>query len=132
MTSVIIPVYNISKRGAQRLYFSLLSLQPQDCNIIVVDGSDENQHFQIMEICSHFECQYEYYPTVEFNMPILHNRGIRLSKTEWILTTGADFLFAPDFMEVCKTYRNKKRMLFKEVLRCYVSPVLNSTPPFVH
>lgn len=115
MTTVIIPVYNISRRGAQRLYFSLLSLQPQSCDVIVVDGSDDVQSFQIQEICSQFKCQYKHSPTVEFNMPILHNIGIKKAKTKWVLTTGADFLFAPDFMDVCKIYRDDKRILFKEV-----------------
>lgn len=115
MTSVIIPVYNISKRGAQRLYFSIMSLQHQHCSIWVIDGSDETQRHQIEEICSQFLCHYEYYPTEEFNMPILHNRGIRICDTDWVLTTGADFLFAPDFIDTCRTHRSKDRMLFKEV-----------------
>ena len=115
MTTVIIPVYNISRRGVQRLYFSLLSLQSQNCVIMVVDGSDEEQHIKIKEICSKFDCQYIWYNTNEFNMPILHNIGIRKAKTEYILTTGADFLFAPDFMEVCMQHRSKERILFKEV-----------------
>lgn len=115
MTTVIIPVYNISRRGAQRLYFSLLSLEPQECEVIIVDGSDEDQHFQIKDICYKFDCHYLWFNTDEFNMPILHNIGIRKANTEWVLTTGADFLFAPDFIEICVQHRSKDRMLFKEV-----------------
>ncbi len=115
MTAVIIPCYNLLNRGLQRLYFSILSLQGQDCKVWVVDGSDDIQFLPVEEMVTKLGVEYLRYPTGEFNMPRLHNYGIKCCTEDWIMTTGADFLFRGDFLEECKLKRSENRMLFKEV-----------------
>lgn len=107
--TVIIPVWNIQDRGLARLRYSLCSIS-KEVSVIVVDGSENPMPKEYIPFC-----KYVHTPTGEFNMPFLHNKGIEMTETEWVMTTGADFLFAPDFFTMCHKHRSKKRMLHKEV-----------------
>ena len=116
--TIIIPVHNIAKRGLERVYYSLLSLSKQTIPIraIVVDSSNPKAYKELNEGIKHFDfCQHIPTKEREFNLCRLFNKGIHLSGTPWIATTGADFLFAPDFFEAMQARQDKDTLLLKQV-----------------
>ena len=95
-TTVIIPIHNILKRGFYRLDLSLYSLRNQ-CKVIVVDSSEPGQ--EVWHICRNYP-NVRYVPVRSsiFNKPLLHNTGVVLSDTDWVLMADADFCYQPDFI----------------------------------
>jgi len=88
---------------ASRLF--LKSIQWQDClnfNLLLVDGGSKNYD----ELKSYIQCYDQKIPVhmiqyklgKDFNKPILDNFGIRNAKTEYIMTTDVDIVFAPQFV----------------------------------
>lgn len=105
MITVIIPVYNIAKRGFHRLDLGLYSLSKQGCKVIVCDGSDSTEKASIKKICKQFEnVRYVHFPMEKFNKPLLHNSGVILSTTDWVLCADADFCYSPGFIKSLENY----------------------------
>ena len=116
MTTVIIPVYNISNRGNQRLFWELYSLNKQACKVFVVDGSNPSEFSENKQIIKRFQDVSHFaLPTFEFNKCKLLNFGIIKAKTDWVMCTDADYIFRSDFIKTCQDVRSEKRILFKEV-----------------
>lgn len=116
MTTVIIPVYNISNRGNQRLFWELYSLNKQPCKVFIVDGSDGSEFAENRKIINRFQGVSHYsLPCHEFNKCKLLNFGILQAKTDWVMCTDADYIFRSDFLKTCQGVRTEKRILFKEV-----------------
>lgn len=120
MIDIIIPVWNLKERGIDRVWNSVysLSFQAEYINkIIIVDGSTpENFDFLAKRLAPlQGLVIHQYYPLKEYNQPKLFNRGIAMSKAEYIMTTGADFLFSRDFLGWCMHYRDPDKLLHKEV-----------------
>ena len=113
--TVILPIYNLRKRGLKRVYNSVYSLQKQDCNIIVVDGSDEGQFNEMKSLLKGFRVEHIHYPLEEFNKPKLLNEGIRLANTEYIFCSDADYIFKSDLINKCKDHRGKNILIHKKV-----------------
>lgn len=123
---IIIPVYNIQKRGFNRVYFSIFSLMGQNYNkIYVIDGSEDKQYNALNAIIKDLP-KVEHIPLQldVFNKPKLLNRGIQTSKADYIFCTDCDYIFSKDLLEICEQYRSDKAMLHKEVL---MLPNLNMT-----
>ena len=113
--TVILPVYNLRKRGVKRVMNSVYSLQKQDCNIIVVDGSRLIDFVELKSLLKGLDVNHVHFPIEEFNKPMLLNEGVRLSSTEYIFCSDADYIFKDDLIEVCKKYRGKNVLLHKKV-----------------
>ena len=113
--TVILPIYNLRKRGLKRVMNSVYSLQNQDCDIIVVDGSEPLQFHEMELLLRGLRVKHLHYPLEEFNKPKLLNYGINNSVTEYIFCSDADYLFKSDLIDVCKRHRSKKRLLHKKV-----------------
>ncbi len=123
---IIIPVFNIQKRGFNRVYFSIYSLMGQNYNkIYIVDGSEERQYNALNGLIKDLP-KVEHVPMQldVFNKPKLLNRGIKMSKADYIFCTDCDYIFSKDLLEICENQRSDKVMLHKEVL---MLPNLNMT-----
>lgn len=120
MIEVVIPIYNIKHRGFDNIYYTIYSLflcEKYIKKVHLIDGSDKTEFTSLASILSVFYgfLNHVRYPTEEYCQPKLFNVGIDLVETEYMMTTGADFLFKPDFFEVCKKYRSGDTLLLKEV-----------------
>ena len=113
--TVILPIYNLRKRGLKRVYNSVYSLQKQDCEIIVVDGSNDAQYNEMKQLLKGFRVEHYHLPLEEFNKPILLNKGIELADTEYIFCSDADYIFKHNLINVCKDYRGNNILLHKKV-----------------
>jgi len=113
--TVILPIYNLRNRGLKRVMNSVYSLQKQDCNIIVVDGSNEAQFNEMKGFLRGLNVLHYHLPLEEFNKPILLNKGIELSTTEYIFCSDADYIFKHDLINICKDSRGKNVLLHKKV-----------------
>lgn len=118
MIDVIIPVWNIRRRGLQRVYYSCLSLlQTGDVNnILVIDGSKSKEYNDLSELLKGLKVKHIHYPLEVFNKPKLLNKGINESTTEYVLCTDCDYLFKSDLLKICKQKRSPYKMLHKEVM----------------
>lgn len=117
--SVIIPCFNIKRRGFFRLQFLLYSLSKQSIipEVIVSDGSFANEYKFIARICNKFSfVRYIHTPIKEFNKPILLNRGITQSKSQWICCTDVDYVFREDFCHELLKHSGKDRFICKQVM----------------
>ena len=114
--TVIIPVFNIAKRGFQRLDNSIYSLSKQNCDIIVSCGSWESEHHKIKSICKKYNVKYIHTPSKEFNKPILLNIGLKQVNTEYVMCTDVDYIFSFDFIELLEKNRNESIFICKKVL----------------
>lgn len=92
----------LANNNETKLFFRSLAWQTnKNFDFIIVDGGSKNikdwqkianEHMPRLRIISR--------PVVgEFNKPLLNNIGIRSAKTPYILTTDADIMFAPKFIE---------------------------------
>jgi hypothetical protein len=113
MIDVIIPVWNLARRGLQRVYWSVYSLQGQ-CEITIVNGSGEGEVKQLEEILRGMKYRHILNPLEELNLSILHNRGIRESECEWILRTDADYIFRGDFIRTMESRLDRGKFLLKQ------------------
>jgi len=113
--SVILPIYNLRKRGLKRVMNSVYSLQSQDCEIFVIDGSDEIQFNEMSTLLKGLRVNHIHFPLKEFNKPKLLNKGIQLANTEYIFCSDADYIFKHNLIEVCKEHRGKNVLLHKKV-----------------
>jgi glycosyltransferase involved in cell wall biosynthesis len=117
--TIIIPIFNILKRGYKRIDNSIESLLLQKDHIdkiIIVDGSNDREYSllnrdikDIPEVL-HVRKKLDY-----FNKSVLLNYGIGLADSKWIMCTDCDYLFRIDFLSKCEDFRSDKRILFKEV-----------------
>lgn len=116
MIDVIIPVHNIAKRGLARVYNSVYSLLKQDVNQIFIINSSTDNEFNILNSLLKFKkVVHVHIPSEEFNKPKLLNYGLKLSSTDYIFMTDADYVFKSDLLKVCKKHRSPNRILLKEV-----------------
>tara|TARA_R110002096_G_scaffold60958_1_gene151773 strand:+ start:2952 stop:3671 length:720 start_codon:yes stop_codon:yes gene_type:complete len=124
--TVILPIYNIRKRGLKRVMNSVYSLQKQDCNIIVVDGSEIDQFLELHTLLKGLNVEHVHFPIDEFNKPMLLNEGIRLSNTDYIFCSDADYIFKSDLIDTCKQYRGKNVLLHKKVKMLHSTNITTS------
>ena len=113
--TVILPIYNIRGRGFKRVLNSVYSLQKQNCDIIIVDGSEENQYLNLKAILKNVTVRHLWVPMLEFNKPRLLNIGIKYSKTEYIFCSDADYIFSPGLIDICERERGEATLLHKKV-----------------
>lgn len=113
--TVILPIYNIRNRGLKRVMNSVYSLQKQNCDIIIVDGSEIGQFNDLKPFLKGLNVLHVHLPLTEFNKPILLNKGISLATTEYIFCSDADYIFKHDLIEVCESKRSKETLLHKKV-----------------
>lgn len=105
------------RRGMDRIYWSVLSMNYQTVKpkVIVIDSSALGAYHQLRKKIENFEIvQHIHAPMSEFNMPRLYNIAREHVETEYMATTGADFLFKKDFFEICEKHHSPKKMLLKE------------------
>jgi len=116
---IVMPVHNIAKRGLNRVYLSCISLlqQKQHFNYIWVINSSINIEYNGLEQLigklpqiNHIQIKQK-----EFSKPALLNCGIKLSDSQWIFCTDADYLFRRDLLEVCARERDDSTLLLKHV-----------------
>jgi len=117
MIDVVIPIYNIKKRGFDRLDYMLYSLHKQDVRkAIIVDSSNDGGEHEIKHITKNYNFgQYLHLRSQEFNKPKLLNYGIGQATTDYIMCTDVDYIFSSDYIRVCKVHRSETKMLYKEV-----------------
>lgn len=118
--SIIIPVWNLGKRGVKRVFFSCYSLWVQQGymdKVIVVDGSTNNTDYNNLNglIGKLAYVDHVRYPISTFNKPKLLNEGVRRANTKWVFCTDADYVFSKDVLGICEEHRADDRMLHKEV-----------------
>lgn len=113
--TVILPIYNLRKRGLKRVLNSVFSLQNQKCDVIVVDGSEEGQYNDLAMLLRGLKVEHVHLPLKEFNKPKLLNKGIELSTTKYIFCSDADYIFRSDLISVCEVMRGEKVLLHKKV-----------------
>ena len=123
-STVILPIYNLQKRGLKRVMLSVYSLQKQDCNIIVVDGSSEAQYGELERFLKGLNVLHYHLPLDEFNKPKLLNKGIELAETEYVFCSDADYLFKDDLIATCKGFQGPEILLHKKVK---MLPAINLT-----
>lgn len=111
--TVVIPVWNLQKRGLDRVFWSLYSLKSQTIPVkaVVYDASTTGkpQNFSD-QATKHIRRKYP-----RLNIAYMMNRGIEEADTEFIATTGADFLFKPDFFETALEFAKPGTAVFCEV-----------------
>lgn len=116
---IIIPAFNIKRRGYERLWNLCYSLTKQTeyfNRVIIVDGSDTTQVADLSRILKPFKFVTHCTQRLgEFNKCVLLNHGISVSDAKWIMTTDCDYIFAPDLLKVCQAKRSEKTFLLKEV-----------------
>ena len=113
--TVIIPIYNIRSRGLKRVMNGVYSLQNQNCDIIVVNGSEVGQFWDLDRLFKGLRVNHIHLPLDEFNKPKLLNAGINLATTEYIFCSDGDYIFKHDLIEVCEKFRGEKVLLHKKV-----------------
>ena len=113
--TVIIPIYNIRSRGLKRVMNGIYSLQKQNCDIILMDGSEIGQFNDMKPFLRGLRCQHIHLPLNEFNKPVLLNAGIKLATTEYIFCSDADYIFKSDLISTCEELRGEKVLLHKQV-----------------
>lgn len=113
MISVIIPIHNCTpKRDLKRLYYQLLSLSNQSipCNVVISTDSNDSEVKAIERIILEISLlsqsgtwvkviRHEPQYNNQMNLPFLINRGIEATDSEWLLVTGIDFIYRPDYLE---------------------------------
>ena len=111
--TVIIPIYNLQKRGLDRVFWSLFSLKQQTIPVdaIVYDASTSKPD----EDFNDRKTRHIRKPHKGLNIAFMMNRGIEYTKTEFIATTGADFLFKPNFFETALKHCKEGTAVFCEV-----------------
>ena len=72
--------------------------------IILVDQSDHNINLDNGVICRDYGFQHVYCPRDKMNMSNAFNLGIKMSgvETDYVLMTGIDWLFSPNFFEILR------------------------------
>ncbi len=116
--NVIIPVYNIRKRGYERLHFSIYSLQNQSVvpNIYICDGSSMGQEHDIRNIAKTNGANYIHVDLKEFNKPILLNKGLAICNDEPTMCTDVDYIFKKDFCKTLMKNYKDDRYIVKQVM----------------
>jgi len=108
MTSFIIATKDLIKagRGIERLYWQCLSLsrQSEKVDIILVDGSGYPEFSLIRSRLKGLPVRLFHQPQAVMNLPKLWNFGVQQAH-EWVHITGADFLYAPNFMDEVRKVR---------------------------
>ena len=94
---------------------SVYSLQKQNCDIIIVDGSEVGQFNDLKPFLKGLDVLHYNLPLKEFNKPKLLNKGIELSNTEYVFCSDADYIFKHDLIEVCDNLHGKDILLHKKV-----------------
>lgn len=113
--TVILPIYNIRKRGLKRVMNSVYSLQSQECDIIVVDGSEIGQYNDLAALLKGLRVQHIHLPLSEFNKPKLLNKGIQSATTAYIFCSDADYIFSPDMIQICLDRQDPNSLMHKKV-----------------
>jgi hypothetical protein len=113
--TVILPIWNIHKRGIKRILLGIHSLRNQNCDVIIVDGSDKLKYDDLSGFLKKYEVLHFHLPLAEFNKPKLLNKGIELSKTEYVFCSDADYIFKSDLIEVCSKYHGSNILMHKKV-----------------
>lgn len=95
LLTVIIPVWNLQDRGLDRVKWSIYTLTHQTIpvEVVVFDASTKKTAYNF----NGDKVRHIRKPHPQLCIPHMMNRGIELANTEYIATTGADFLFKPDF-----------------------------------
>jgi hypothetical protein len=113
--TVILPIWNIHKRGIKRILLSIHSLRNQKCDVIIVDGSSRAKFDDLSGLIKGYDVIHYHLPLDEFNKPKLLNKGIELSKTEYIFCSDGDYIFKSDLIEVCSKFHAPDILLHKKV-----------------
>lgn len=117
MTSFIIATKDLIKsgRGIDRLYWQCLSLslQTEKVDIMVVDGSGA-EHSLIKARLKDLPVRLFSIPQPVMNLPQLWNFGVQ-NAHEWVHISGADFVYAPNFMEEVKKVRGENKLVMCKV-----------------
>src|SRR3990167_8913518 len=135
--TLIIPAWNLSNRGTDRLRWLLESLNGQNVFVTIGDGSpDEREQINIQNICAGYGfSDYRREPMAVFNKPILMNLAARssvqdyLNDTEWdyICFTDADYLFSPGLIESALKIASPERFIYKGIELLPRNAVINET-----
>lgn len=101
--TVVIPNKNrldISGPAGMLTLKSLAWQTHKDFDVIIVDGGSDNYN-DLKNGLKSFENVSLYQNKIlgAFNKPLLNNLGIRISKTEYVLCTDIDIMFAPNFIQ---------------------------------
>lgn len=122
--TVILPVFNLRKRGLKRVMNSVFSLQEQNCDVIVVDSSCDKEFNDLSALLKGLKVIHYKFPLDQFNKPKMLNEGIKLSKTKFIFCSDGDYIFRNDLIRACESFRGEKILLHKKVK---MLPAMNVT-----
>ena len=130
--TLIIPTWNLSNRGTDRIKWLLESLKGQGADVNVADGSPSNSEQAIIQdiTCYFGYADYQWQPNGEFNKPILVNWGGWQGvwrETEYLCFTDADYLFSPGLIEAALKIASPERFIYKGVELLSRNAVINET-----
>ena len=128
--TVVIGIHGLyGTRSLDRLDFLVHSLEKQrtPVAVIIVDGTTNSVQRRLLRDRLS-KCSVRIIEKVQqvFNLCELFNTGIEAAETEWVCTTGADFLFRADQFETYASLRSKKKML--QVQPLYLPNIVMSRP----
>lgn len=100
--SIVIPFYN--RLDLLKNTLSRLSVQTVDPNvfevIVIDDGSDNDNKKYILSLFPNLKISYKYFPRSEKSgSSFARNKGIELSKGEYLIFLDCDQMVQPDFVE---------------------------------
>jgi hypothetical protein len=108
---IIIAVKDIEERGTDRLYWALYSLTHQTIlpnRIIVVDGSLNRE--PIKKIVKQFDCEYVAVEMAVMNIPLLWNKGIKMSSAKYVGMSCVDVIYERGFIEYMTSRLQEKTL----------------------
>lgn len=130
MITIIIPVYN-NETTIERCLLSVCNQTYSDIEIIVVnDGSVDKSEEKILSIKDN---RIKYFTQQNMGPSVARNKGLELSKGEYILFVDADDYLKPDMLEIllttaqnnnaqivnCNIYKMRSNKKLKKVIEPY-------------
>jgi len=116
--TIIIPIWNLQRRGIKRVYLSIYSIAKNSVvpNVIIVDGSSKKNYDKLSALVDHFPfVDHIHTPQDRYNMPMLFNAGIKRAQTDYVFCIGADFIFKRDYFEKLEPKLSEKSFLVSSV-----------------
>jgi len=128
LLTVVIPLKNTKEyhRETKRLGDCLKSLSNQTAikqlEVVVADtDSDLYYRRKHKETCEKFKVRYIYTKTGDiWNISRARNIGIRNAKTDYVMTTDVDCIFAPNFIETIMRHMGQDK-----IIHCRISDLPN-------
>lgn len=121
---VIVFIHNVSHRNSTHYLSNMLQslrYQTVPCNPIIVDTSNDGWYSRISDVCKKYNAIHLYAPEQSniWNMSRAFNAGLKYTKnvhkSKYAMTTGMDFIFAPNFISEAIKNASENRLVLCRV-----------------